>query len=154
MVSRLSLQCHQIPLKTEEDMDKTTFTCHRGLFQWRRCSFSLVTAPSIFNYCLQNVLKDLSFCIVFMDDILIASKSWPGHLKNLASVFQKLCESGLKLKLSKCEFLKSQVPYLGHIISRDGVSVDPEKVSRIKIMSVPNCVRDLTNCRLLEEFYC
>lgn len=134
---------HHIPLQTEEDKDKTTFATHRGLFRFLRCPFGLVNAPSIFNYLLQNVFKDVSCIVVYMDDLLVFSSSFKEHLKNLELTFSVLRKNGLYLKMSKCEFLETQVPYLGHMISAEGVSVDPDKIKVIKEMKSPSCVKEV-----------
>ena len=101
----------------EADKDKTAFVCHKGIFNFHRLPFGLQNAPSVFNFCLRNVLKDLPFTFPYMDDILVASTSFSQHLQNIQKVFDRLRAAGLKLKASKCEFLKSEVQYLGHIIS-------------------------------------
>jgi hypothetical protein len=77
------------------------------------------------------------FVIVFLDDILVYSTSWQDHLQHLELVLQKLRESQFYAKLSKCSFGQTSIQYLGHIISEDGVSTDPEKTSAMEQWPVP-----------------
>ena len=91
-------------------------------------------------------LAGLTFksCLVFIDDVIIISKTFDEHLSHLTTVFQRIRSAGLKLKPSKCHFAAPKVHYLGHIISKDGVSVDPEKVELIKNFPTP---KNQTNVR-------
>ena len=82
-------------------------------------------------------------CLVFLDDILIFSKTFPEHLERLNACFSRLAEHGLKLKPSKCELFTSSVVYLGHVINKDGISTDPEKVSAVTSWPVPRNIKEL-----------
>ena len=72
-----------------------------------------------------------------LDDILIASKSFDGHLSQLREVFKRLRSAGLRLKPKKCPFLRNEVPYLGHVISAHGVKPDPDKTEKVRSFPVP-----------------
>ena len=78
---------------------------------------------------MENCLGDLhlNWCIVYLDDIIIYSKTPEEHVERLEAVFKKLSSAGLKLKPSKCEFFKSQITYLGHIVSNEGIATDPKR---------------------------
>ena len=89
---------------------------------------------------MQVVLSGLEWkcCFVYIDDILIASKSFEEHLNHLNLVFERLRKAGLRLKPTKCHFLHEQVPYLGYIISKHGIQPDPSKTDKVKNFSRPS----------------
>jgi hypothetical protein len=93
-------------------------------------SFGLTNAPAYFMYLMSSVfMNELDkFVVVFIDDILIYSKSEAEHAKHLRIVLQRLRDHKLYAKFSKCEFWLDSVKFLGHTISKDGISVDPSKV--------------------------
>ena len=99
-----------------------------------------------FQRLMQVVLSGLEWkcCFVYIDDILIASKSFKEHLIHLNLVFERLHKAGLHLKPTKCDFLREQVPYLGYIISKYGIQPDPSKTDKVKNFPRPS---DPTNVR-------
>ena len=124
---------HQVALATESDKDKTTFTCHRGLFRYRAMPFGLSNAPSLFQELMSVVLEGLQdFAIAYLDDIIIFSPDLDSHLAHIEQVFKRLADNNLKMKASKCSFLQSQLNYLGHIVSKDGIMPDPAKVKVVR----------------------
>ena len=80
------------------------------------------------------VMGDLHLkeCLIYLDDIIIINKSFEKHLSRLEAVFQRFYEANLKLKASECHFMKEKIRYLGHIVSRNGISTNPEKISVVK----------------------
>jgi hypothetical protein len=96
-------------------------------------SFGLTNAPTYFMYLMKKVFMEYldKFIVVFIDDILIFSKSEEEHDEHLRLVLQKLRENQLYAKLSKCKFWLKEVPFLSHIISEGGISVDPSKVESV-----------------------
>ena len=82
------------------------------------------------------------FVVVFIDDILIYSKYEEEHKEHLKIVLQELQEHQLFVKFSKCDFFKDKIQYLGHVVTKEGISVDPEKINAIEDWSVP---KDVTN---------
>ena len=109
----------QVPL-AEEDKCKTAFTVGPlGFWECERMPFGLTNAPATFQRLMESCMGDLhlSFCLLYLDDIVIFSKTYEEHLVRLEAVFQKLKEAGLKLSPSKCQFLRKDTRYLGHIIS-------------------------------------
>ena len=80
--------------------------------------------------CLGEI--HLKWCIIYLDDIIVFSKTPEEHIERLRDMFDKLAAAGLKLKLSKCEFFKSGVTYLGHIVSKDSIETDLKKIEAIK----------------------
>ena len=86
---------------------------------------------------------NLQECLIFLDDILRFSETFEEHISRLEAVFSRLKQHGLKLKPSRCEFFKSSVGYLGHVVSRNGVETDPDKIEALSSWPEPNNVKEL-----------
>ena len=131
--SSLDLQSgyHQVRI-ADEDVPKTAFRTHKGLFEFRVLSFGLTNAPAVFQREMNRVLADLPFVLVYLDDILVFSKSAEEHAEHLKQVLARLREHKLYAKMAKCFFFRDSVEFLGHVVSADGVQVDPKKVSVIR----------------------
>ena len=102
--------------------------------------FSLTNAPATFQRLMECVLAGLTGeqCLIYLDDIVVFSKTFVEHIARLINVFQALSQAGLTLKLSKCDFAQREVKYLGHIVSAAGVHPDPTKVEAVSTYPVPN----------------
>ena len=116
-----------------EDHHKTAFVCDFGKFEFTRASFGIATSPDF----LKNLMNKLffgfgSFCVVYMDDLLIFSDSPKQHLEHLEKIFKKFHTSKLKVKLSKSEFFKEELEFLGHKIGIHGISPADDKISAIQ----------------------
>ncbi len=124
----------------EEDIPKTAFSTPFGHFEWRVLPMGLTNAPSSFMRAMNTVFEPYlqDFVLVYLDDILIMSKTPDQHLVHLRRVFEKLREYRFQVKLSKCKFLKDQIKYLGHILSKDGVRPDPGKVQTLLDWAMPD----------------
>ena len=85
----------------------------------------------------------LSWCIIYLDNIIVFSKTPEEHLQRLHGVFDKLAQAGVKLKPSKCKFFKSKIAYLGHIVSAKGIETDPKKMDAVKNWTKPVTVTDV-----------
>jgi hypothetical protein len=120
---------HQLKIR-ECDIPKTVFVLRFGLYEYMVMSFGLTNALTYFMYLMNKVFMEYldKFVRVFIDDILVHSKSEEEHLR---LVLQKLRDHKLYAKLSKCEFWLKQVTFLGHIISKGGISVDPSKIQDV-----------------------
>ena len=118
----------------EHDKHKTAFSTPMGLFEANRMPFGLQNAPSTFQRLMTCCFGDLNFThlLIYLDDIIIFSKSFNEHLERLQLVFDRLREHGLKLKPSKCQLVRKEVQYLGHLVSAEGIRTDPEKISRVR----------------------
>ena len=129
----------------EESKEKTAFTCFLGLNQFRVMPFGLNCAPSYFSELMNKVLSGIQhkFTLAYLDDIIIYSKTFDEHIEHIKAVFSRLRAAGLKLKMSKCEFLKREVNYLGHLVSASGIKPDPQKVSAIQNLGAPSTVKDV-----------
>ena len=105
--------------------------------------FGLAQATAYFQLLMNKVLKGLKFAMTYLDDIIIFSENESQHLEHLETVFSCLREARLKMKWSKCDFFKSEIHYLGHLISPEGISPLPNKLDCIKHMPVPKqCKRN------------
>jgi hypothetical protein len=122
---------HQMKIR-QSDIAKTSFSTRYGLYEFTVMSFGLTSAPAYYMNLMNKVFMEYldKIVIVFIDDILIYSKSESDHEEHLRLVLQKLRDNQLYAKFSKCEFWIDKVPFLGHIISNGGISVDPAKVKR------------------------
>ena len=122
----------QLPL-TEDAKEKSAFTTRSGLWQWTVLPFGLTSAPGNFERLMETVFQGLQWetLLIYLDDVIIFSKDVETHLQRLDEVFQRLRQANLKLKPTKCSLLKTKVEYLGHIVSRDGISTDPAKVEAV-----------------------
>ena len=108
--------------------------------------FGLTNAPSTFHRLMESCLGELHlhWCIIiYLDDIIVFNKTPEEHLHRFKAVFNKLEAAGLKLKSSKCELLKQQINYLGHVVSKEGVSTDPEKIKAVTDWSQPTTVTEV-----------
>lgn len=137
------------------DEHKTTFKTHHGHFEFRVMPFGLTSAPATFQGCLNNILSPLlrKFVLVFVDDILIYSKTLSDHVQHLQSVLQILTKHQLKVKSSKCSFAQQRLAYLGHIVSPNGVSTDEEKIQVVRNWPTSTCVKELRGFLGLAGYY-
>ena len=116
----------------KEVREKTVFTCHMGLFNFRVMLFGLANAPGVFSQLMSIVLDGMeTFTMAYLDDIMVFLRSPEEHFEHLQWVFDRLKRHGLKLKLSKCQFLREETKYLGFVINKDGVKTDVDKVEVI-----------------------
>lgn len=123
---------HQVRI-AEGDEQKTAFRTRYGHYEFTVVPFSLTNAPATFMHLMQTVFRPLldQSVIVFLDDILIYSKTLDQHKQHVREVLQLLRENKLYAKRSKCEFFKQKIGFLGHVLSADGVSMEQDKVDAI-----------------------
>jgi hypothetical protein len=135
---------HQLRIRPS-DIPKTTFITKYGLYEFTVMSFGLTNAPAFFMNLMNSVFMDYldKFVMVFIDDILIYSQSEEENVDHLKMVLQRLREHQLYAKLSKCEFWINEVMFLGHIINKDGLAVDPKKVADILNWKAPTDARGI-----------
>jgi hypothetical protein len=132
---------HQIKIRAE-DMPKTAFTMRYGLYEYLVMSFRLTNALAHFMYLRKSVfMPELDqFVMVFINNILVYSKCMEEHEEHLRIVLQRLQENQLYAKFSKCEFWIKEVPFLGHVVSPEGITVDPDKVKEVLEWKPPTTV--------------
>jgi hypothetical protein len=132
--SKIGLRSRYHQLKVQEcDISKIAFILRYGLYEYTVMSFGLTNAPAYFMYLMNKVFMEYldKFVVVFIDDILVYSRSEEEHEEHLRLVLQKLRDQKLYVKLSKCEFWLKQVAFLGHIISKGGIFMDPSKIEDV-----------------------
>ncbi|GJU42720.1 reverse transcriptase domain-containing protein [Tanacetum coccineum] len=129
---------HQLRVR-EEDIPKTAFRTRYGHYEFQVMSFGLTNAPAVFMDLMNRVCKPYldKFVIVFIDDILIYSKSKEEHAEHLKLILELLKKEELYAKFSKCEFWLSKVQFLGHVIDSEGIHMDPTKIESIKDWASP-----------------
>jgi hypothetical protein len=145
---------HQICIRPE-DIPKTTFTTRYGLFEYLLMSFGLTNAPAHFTYLMNSVfMPELDkFVVVFIDDILIYSKNEEEHAQHLRIVLTRLREHQLYAKFSKCAFWLKEIQFLGHVLSANGIAVDPSKVKDILEWKPPTTVHQVRSFFGLAGYY-
>ena len=118
---------------------KMAFISPFGKYEFNMVPFGLAQDPAYLEALISKVLKGLhKFAVAYLDDIIIFSKDEDEHLEDLRIIFQKLKEAGLNLKRSKCDFMKSQIQYLRHLITSNRTQPLPEKLESIKNMPAPS----------------
>ena len=129
----------------EADRHKTAFITRYGLFEFTRMGFGLCNAPGTFMRAMDLVLQGLTWkeVLAYLDDVIVMGNGVRDHLMNLRTVFERFRQYNLKLKPRKCVLFLTQVSYLGKVVSRDGISVDPTKVEAIVNWPVPACTKDV-----------
>jgi len=128
-----------------ENIPKMAFSTRYGLYEYLVMSFGLTNAPAYFMYLMNLVfMPELDkFMVVFIDDILIYSKMEEEHEEHLRVVLLRLREHKLYAKFSKCEFWLKKVPFLGHVLSEDGIFVDLSKVQEVLDWKAPTSVHEI-----------
>jgi hypothetical protein len=145
---------HQLWIK-EDDIPKTAFKTRFGHYEFTVLPFGLTNAPGVFMSLMNGVFREYldKFIQVFIDDILIYSRTMEEHDEHLCLVLQCLREHKLYGKLSKCSFYQSKIHYLGHVISGEGIAVDPAKVEAIMEWPTPTNVPEVRSFMGLAGYY-
>ncbi|KAD2805327.1 hypothetical protein E3N88_38704 [Mikania micrantha] len=145
---------HQLKVR-EEDIPKTAFRTRYGHYEFLVMSFGLTNAPAAFMDLMNRVCQPMldRSVIVFIDDILIYSKSEGDHACHLKEVLETLCKEKLFAKFSKCAFWLREVQFLGHVISTDGIMVDPTKVEAVMKWSPPKTPTEIRSFLGLAGYY-
>lgn len=135
---------NQVPV-TEKDRPKTAFCTPFGLFEFNRMPFGLCNAPGTFQRLMERMFgsQHCQSLLLYLDDIVVFSSNVDDHLCRLELVLRRLQQEGLKVKLEKCSFFKKEVQYLGHLISEEGVSTDPSKITAVANWPRPTNIAEL-----------
>jgi hypothetical protein len=144
----------QIEVK-ESDRPKTAIVTRGGLYEYVTMPFGLCGAPATFTRCMELIFRNLQWktLLIYIDDLIILSPSISSHLEHLEEVFSRLKEAGLKLKPSKCNLLKTEVAFLGHIVTQEGVKTDPTKVEAIRNWPVPKNLTEIRSFLGITSYY-
>lgn len=134
---------HQIPLK-EEAKSKLAFVTPRGQWEWETTPMGLHSAPAAFQAAMQQTLAGLQQCtLVYVDDIVIFTKTFEEHVKAIEVVLQRLREFNLKASRPKCDFCRTEIAYLGHVVNAHGIHTDPKKTEAVSNMPSPTCTLEV-----------
>jgi hypothetical protein len=154
--TKLDLQSgyHQVLVK-EEDVHKTAFSTRYGHYEYTVMPFGLCNAPSTFQRLMHDIFRPLldDCVVVYLDDILVYSKTPEDHVEHVRRVLQLLRDHRLCAKRSKCEFGKSRVEFVGHFVSADGIEMDPHKLEAVREWPRPKTVKDVRSFLGLAGFY-
>lgn len=139
----------------ESDREKSAFVAPHAQFEFLVMPFGLTGPPSTFQRLMTAVLSGLQYevCLVYLDDVVIFSQTFDEHIERPRKVFQRFREANLKIRPSKCHFLKKSVTLLGHVVSDKGVATDPAKISAVKEWATPKCVNEVQEFLGLATYY-
>ena len=134
---------------------KTAFVTHRGNYQFKRMPFGIQGAPTSYQALMSKVLRNIlfSYALCYVDDVLCMSTSPDLHCEHLAEIFARFRQAKLRLNPSKCKIALTQVVYLGHVLSKDGVSVDDSKVKLIRSHPIPKNAQQLRSFLGIANYY-
>jgi hypothetical protein len=152
----LSGAFHLLPIQKEADRQKTAFATPSGLFQWKVLPMGLKNASAIFSQFMETVLGSLKHeCVLpYLDDAAIVSRgTFNDHLNDVARVLHRFADWGLQLNVAKCAFFAKEVKFLGHIISPEGIKMDPKKVAAITKMAPPASTKDVRTFLGMSGYY-
>ena len=126
-----------------------------GFWECERMPFGLTHATATFQRLLESCLGELhlNWCIIYLDDIIVFSRTPEEHVHRLKAVIGKLRAAGLKLKPTKCDLFKQQINYLGHVVSKEGVSTDPDKIAAVTEWPQPTTVTEVRSFLGFVSYY-
>ena len=136
-------------------MEKTAFSCPSGLFQFKVLPFGVCNGPPTFQRLMEHVLAGLQWkiCLLYLDDVIVFSKTFEDHLDRLSQVLARIGKAGLKVSPKKCHFFQSSVQVLGHVVSAEGVGTDFLKIQAVKEWPMPTTVKELRSFLGLCSYY-
>ncbi|XP_041767824.1 uncharacterized protein K02A2.6-like [Anopheles merus] len=143
-----------LQLEVDDDSKKLlTINTHRGLFRFNRLAPGVKSAPGVFQRVVDGMIADIPGVRSFIDDVIVFGKDISSHATSLNLLFQRLKEYGFHVKAEKCHFFQSQLGYLGHIVDKQGIRPDPEKVKAIAALPPPTNVPELRSYLGAVNFY-
>ena len=145
---------YQLPME-EASQEYTAFSTPFGSFKWLRMPMGLTGSPNIFQSLMAKVIVGLiwKITIPYLDDCIIFSRTVEEHLERLREVFQRFKDANLQINPTKCEFFRQKVPFLGHIVSREGIQADSEKTSTVNRYLIPKNATEVKSFSSLFSYY-
>ena len=144
----------------EQHKERTAFTVGPlGFYEYNRMPFGFTNSFATYQRLMEDCLADynLKICCIFIDDVLVFGRTYEEHLHNLHLVMERKRQANLKLALKKCSFFKRKVKFVGHIVSADGIEIDPDKTEKVSSWPTPKNTRGYKTlpwiCRLLPPIY-
>lgn len=145
---------HQIVL-AERDREKTVFSVNNGKYEFCRLPFGLKNAPSMFQRAIDDILREEigKTCYVYVDDVIVFSETKENHVKHIDCVLRKLLDANMRVSIEKSNFFKSEVEYLGFVVSKEGIKTAPSKISAIQNFPEPTTLFALRSFLGLANYY-
>ena len=152
--SKLDLADAYLQVELDEASSKmVVINTHRGLYQYRRLPFGLSCAPAIFQKIIDQTVADIPGVVCYLNDLVVTVKTDREHISNLQKTLDRLRTAGFRLKMNKCKFFQPEVHYLGHIIDKDGIRPQLEKLKGILEMLNPNNQKELRSFLGMVNYY-
>ena len=152
--TKLDLTQAYLQLELDSESQKyCTINTHRGLYRYKRLPFGISSAPAMFQKTMDTILQGIDGVMCYVDDILVTGGTEKEHLERLGEVLRRLQAHGVRMKLSKCSFLKGSVEYLGHRVDAEGLRATPEKMRAIDQAPQPKNVQQLRSFLGLLNYY-
>ena len=142
----------QIPLRSK-DRHLTAFTTPGNKWQYKVMPMGLKTSPKAFHNVIASAVASVKSCLPYVDDLVIASTTWDNHLFDLTNIFKAFRKANIKFKASKCSFGHTSIPFLGFVVSSDGIRPDPKKSEIIANYPIPKNVKEMKSFNGLANYY-
>ena len=139
----------------ERARQKSAFVVRGGLYSWKVMHFGLCNAPATFERLMERVVAGLQWqtLLVYLDDVIVYGSSVLEEIQRLREVLRRFRLAGLKLKPSKCHLFKQSVGYLGHVVSKEGIATDPDKIEAVKSWPSPTNIKEVRSFLGLASYY-
>ncbi|KAL3069993.1 hypothetical protein niasHS_017282 [Heterodera schachtii] len=142
--SQIDLKDAYFQVELDEDSKNLCgLSTHKGNFAMERLPFGVKSAPSIFQSIMDKMLAGMNFATAYLDDIIVASRSFADHIQHLKDVFNRLQSYGFRVKMTKCSFFQEEIKYLGFVIDKNGRRPDASKIKAITEMPAPTNISTL-----------
>lgn len=130
---------------SDTDKEKTAFICPLGFYEFEHMPQGICGAPATFQRVMERTVGDMNFLevLVYLDDLIVFGQTLEEHQDRLLKVLDRLREEGLKISLDKCQFGRTTVNYVGHIVSQNGISTDPSNIEAVASWPKPRTVTEL-----------